>query len=247
MGQFLSMTNYLTVLNINQTTQMVAVRNQRGQTMSMSRELVETLYSARHYDRVCYLNKKGMAELLMSVRDVVFTVNFTKKVQKANIEKLLSTAAQNCFADSSAMRNLAKELTQGEDRTMTCHMVNVEDDLGRSKVVDLETDDAEKNRLVDHRTINYIIFKNVKYEYKEGGQNFSDIDTSIGKDCHKWDPTQLAIGDVFSGTNYYELVSDIDGTNSVFCIEKSFNDRGVTIDRSLLNTEMYNSSLFQEE
>ena len=43
MGQFLSMTSYMTVLNI---TNLVAVRNQHGTTMQMSRELLETMYSA---------------------------------------------------------------------------------------------------------------------------------------------------------------------------------------------------------
>ena len=59
--QYLSMTSYMTVLNI---TSMVAVRNQHGNTMQMSKELLETMYSAQHYDREVAMNMTGLAELL---------------------------------------------------------------------------------------------------------------------------------------------------------------------------------------
>ena len=82
MGQYLSMTSYLTVLNIGRD---IAVRNQRGQTMSMSKELLETMYGGSHYERIVYMNKTGLAELLMSVQDVIFTVNFFKQVSENSI------------------------------------------------------------------------------------------------------------------------------------------------------------------
>jgi len=72
---------------------------------------------------------------------------------------------------------------------MTCHMVQVENDLGRSLVIDLKTEHENKLRQIDHRSINYIIFKNVKYSVKKGGDNFGDIDTKIAKDAFKWDPS----------------------------------------------------------
>lgn len=43
MGQFLSMTSYMTVIGLGN---MVTVRNQFGQTMQMSKELLDTMYSA---------------------------------------------------------------------------------------------------------------------------------------------------------------------------------------------------------
>ena len=59
---------------------------------------------------------------------------------------------------------------QGEDCSMTCHMVEVENNLGRSLVIDLETESDNKFRQVDHRSIESIIFKNVKYVLKKGGK-----------------------------------------------------------------------------
>lgn len=43
MGQYLSDTSYMTVIGIGS---MIDVRNQCGETMNMSKELLETMYSA---------------------------------------------------------------------------------------------------------------------------------------------------------------------------------------------------------
>ena len=48
MGQFLSMTSYMTVIG---TGNMITVKNQHGHVMQMSKSLVETMYSATHYER----------------------------------------------------------------------------------------------------------------------------------------------------------------------------------------------------
>ena len=88
---------------------------------------------------------------------------------------------------------------------------------------------------------------NVKYVLKRsGGKNFCDIDTRIPKDEAKWDPAKLAIGNMFSGTSYYETVSEI-GAKEVFCYEKNQGDRGVTIDREILRDEMFNASIWDDE
>jgi len=129
---------------------------------------------------------------------------------------------------------------------MTCNMVQVENNLGRSLVIDLKTDSATKFRQIDHRTIASIIFKNVLYSLKKGGKSFNDVDTHTPKDEAKWDFTKLAVGNVFSGTSYYETVSDL-GKGEIFCHEKNFNDRGVTIDKSILNETMENANIWEHE
>ena len=244
MGQFLSMTSYMTVLNINN---LVAVRNQHGNTMQMSKELLETMYSAQHYEREINLNMTGLAELLQSVQDIVFTVNFKKQATEAKALNALLSANKNTFKDSKQLSALAKMIVSGEDCAMTCHMVEVENNLGRSLVIDLKADCKDNRfRQVDHRSIESIVFKNVKYVLKKGGKSFDDIDTRIAKDEPKWNASQLKIGDMFSGTSYYETVAEMGG-NEVFCYEKNFNDRGVTIDRSIMNTSMENANLWATE
>lgn len=72
-------------------------------------------------------------------------------------------------------------------------------------MIDLDADcDKNRFRLVDHRSIESIIFKNVKYVLKSsGGKSFRDIDTELDRFAQKWDQTQLKVGDMFSGTTYY--------------------------------------------
>jgi hypothetical protein len=129
---------------------------------------------------------------------------------------------------------------------MTCHMVEVENNLGRSLVIDLGADSDNKFRQIDHRTIESIIFKNVKYSLKKGGKSFSDIDTNIPKDEAKWNPALLAVGNTFSGTSYYDVQSEINN-KEVFCLEKNFNDRGVTIDKDILRENMHSANVFDSE
>ena len=137
------MTSYMTVLNI---TSMVAVRNQHGNTMQMSKELLETMYSAQHYDREVAMNMTGLAELLQSVQDIIFTISFKKQATKDNALQLLQSAGKNWFKDDNQMAALAKGITQGENCVMTCRMVQVENSLGRSLVVDLKAGSADKFR-----------------------------------------------------------------------------------------------------
>ena len=169
----------------------------------MSKELLETMYSAQHYDREINLNMTGLAELLQSVQDIIFTVNFKKQATEANAAALLEAATKSDFTDSKKLSALAKSIVEGEMCQMTCNMVQVENNLGRSLVIDLKADRENNFRQVDHRSIESIIFKNVKYVLKRGGKSFSEIDTNIPKDDPKWDASQLKIGDMFSGTSYY--------------------------------------------
>ena len=233
----------MTVLNI---TNLVAVRNQHGHTMQMSKELLETMYSAQHYAREVNMNMTGLAELLQSVQDVIFTIEFKRQPTEQSAFDIIQNAGNNWFKDAKKMSAMAKSVVEGSDCVLTCHMVEVENNLGRSLVIDLKADSqANRFRQIDHRTIESIIFKNVKYVLKKGGKSFSDIDTHIPKDEPKWDASKLKVGDMFSGTSYYQTVSDIGG--QIFCYEKNFNDRGVMIDKNVMRDEMENACLWGSE
>ena len=66
MKQYLSMTSYMTVVNIPGKG-MISVKNQYGNHMQMSKSLLETMYSSSHYSETVNLNMTGLAELLQSV------------------------------------------------------------------------------------------------------------------------------------------------------------------------------------
>ena len=83
MGQFLSMTSYMTVLGFG-ARDMVNVKNQFGHNMQMSKSLLETMHSGTHFAKEVGMNMTGLAELLQNVQDHIFTVNFKKQATESN-------------------------------------------------------------------------------------------------------------------------------------------------------------------
>ena len=120
-------------------------------------------------------------------------------------------------------------------------MIEVENNLGRSLVIDLNSKSPSKFRQVDHRSIDYIIFKNVKYVLKKGAKA-SDEEENRKKDDPKWESSKLAVGNWFSGTNYYR--SEEDKGASVVCRSEGKN---IEISKDILEYEMNNSSVYAEE
>jgi len=96
--------------------------------------VAETSVSASQYQKIEKVTQTQLAEILVDIGDVVFTVNFDKK--------------------------------SGEKRTMIAHLLDTENHMGRSQVRDLLITFGNPLRQVDHRTINWLIVKGVKYELK---------------------------------------------------------------------------------
>ena len=143
-----------------------------------------------------------------------------------------------------------KELIEGEECTMTCHLVKAETSLGRSTVIDLTSKHENKFRQVDHRTINYIIYHNVKFVLKKGGKKRSkdeesdeEMDESKKKkEEPKWNSAELSVGNVFSGTSYYRATAETGDNVVTRC-----SGQDITVSRSILETQMYNASVFSKE
>ena len=90
------MTSYMRVVSIGN---MIEVVNQHDHVMLMSKSLLETMYSATHYEREVALNMTGLAELLQSVQDHIFTVEFKKQATQENAADLLQNADASTFED----------------------------------------------------------------------------------------------------------------------------------------------------
>ena len=89
MGQFLSMTSYMTVIGIGN---LVTVKNQHGHIMQMSKCLLESMYSASHYEKEVPVNMTALAEILQNVRDTIFTVEFKKQATEARALQAIQDA-----------------------------------------------------------------------------------------------------------------------------------------------------------
>lgn len=75
--------------------------------------------------------------------------------------------------------------------------------MGRSLVIDLDAPTSNNFRQVDHRTIKFIILKNVKYTLGKK----STLDSLVAP-TDKWDQSKLQVGDWFSENQFYKLTAE---------------------------------------
>jgi len=117
--------------------------------------------------------------------------------------------------------------------------------MGRSLVVDLKAPEGKGWRQVDHRTIQYIIFKNVKYELgkKVKGTDELPLKPDLSK---KWTESKLAVGNWFSQIQYYKLIKVIDKAN-VEVAPTNDTSKKLQMSKDILLREMHCASIFEKE
>ena len=161
----LSETQYYQVLSTE--SDRMRVKNERGFEFTVSKEIVEEgMFNASQYTEEKTVSRTALVNMFEGVGDTIFTVNFHKKPNEGTVLKALKSCTVGDLNDNSKMKKLAMDLTHGEERTLVGHMVNTEPKMGRSRVVDVTKPMGQNNRLVDHRTLNWLIFKGVKYTVK---------------------------------------------------------------------------------
>lgn len=163
-GEKMSMTYYLTVNSVNTRDGSVNVTDTNGNTFTIKgQNLIEgTIWSAKQYTNTENTTKTKAAELIANAGDTVFTVNFNKQLTKEDISLTLNAYPANKWTQAHVCNDIAKNL-KGVERTMTCYLLSTENILGRAEVMDL---DKNSPRQVDFRTINWLIYKGVKYTVK---------------------------------------------------------------------------------
>ena len=79
--------------------------------------------------------------------------------------------------------------------------------LGRSVIIDLDAGHHNNIRQVDHRTIEYIIYRNVKYclGTKSKGQTNDELPIKHVVGTPKWNGSKLALSNWFSQISYYQV------------------------------------------
>ena len=164
-GEFFSVVRYVRVER--KEPQCIHVRNVGGEAFSMSSNLlVNEYHSASQYEREEQKSRGEIANLFEHAGDSCFTVCFHKKpdaAQKANALRDLEDDPRQ-WSQAKRRKFVRETMLQGEERQLCGHLAaQTLDDLGRMKVFDLE---KEELRLVDPRTIEWFIYKNVKYVAK---------------------------------------------------------------------------------
>ena len=72
---------------------------------------------------------------------------------------------------------------------------------------------ANNFRQVDHRTIEHIIYRNVKYTLGKKAAGSEEFPLKYAKNAPKWSATKLAVGNWFSSVSYYKVKSITDKEN----------------------------------
>jgi hypothetical protein len=143
-----------------------------------------------------------LSEVLQSAQDTIFKVAFKRKVDEKDILEKLSQVKASGIKIAATLQALAKSLTEGQDVEMVAHLVKSEQHMGRSLVIDLEAPEGNRFRQVDHRTIQSIILKNIKYNLGKKS-TLSSIEGYKWHPTSKWDGNKLKVGDWFSECQYY--------------------------------------------
>jgi hypothetical protein len=97
---------------------------------------------------------------MTKAKDVVFTVKFHKKVDDTYVKEFLEATTEDDFEN---LKKLSKEIVSGKEVEMQCFLTKSEGKLGRSTCIDLNAPWGTGFRQIDHRSVDFIILKNVKY------------------------------------------------------------------------------------
>ena len=146
----------------------LTVKNEDGFQWQIAKNIVqEECYSTKEDDQK-KVSKTELAEILMNARDAVVVVNFHKQASADTVHSKLTEAD-----GQKVTKKLLGSLLKGEERTMTGYVIGAEPVLGRTVMIDLEKVkkvDAKgwdnRQRQVDHRTLNWVIYKGIKYFVK---------------------------------------------------------------------------------
>jgi hypothetical protein len=171
-GDFLSEIQYYRVKSHSGGLPVVVV-NERGYQFGIAESiLAEGSFSANQFTETVQVTRTELIERFGSVGNTVFSVNFNKQPKVSDINDAIESANKGKILPIKDIKKLVKEAYKGEERTLVGYLVQTETGFGRSTVIDLEAEKGDKPdwdgrlRQVDHRTLNWLIFQNVKYVVK---------------------------------------------------------------------------------
>ena len=119
-------------------------------------------------------------------------------------------------------------MIEGEQCTLTGHLIDCDNNLGRSTIIDLNAKAPNNFKQVDHRNIDFIVFKNVKYILGRKPAGFTEeLPLKVDKSAPRWDVSKLAVGNWFSQINYYKLLDIVDKESVKVCT--SSDDKELTL------------------
>lgn len=165
-GDKLSELQYYTVDSIDRDKNKAVLVNQRGLAITTAASVIESsMYSASQVQRTETVSLTEAAGIIENAGHEAFSASFNKKADSTSIGAAVQAYLQQTDATSATfnakeLAKFVKEAGQGAERVITARLLSTEAKLGRSTVLDLA---INQPRLVDHRTLNWVVFRGVKY------------------------------------------------------------------------------------
>lgn len=174
-GEKLSETQYYQVEKI--VGDKVQLKNDFDEAIVVTKDYVEKcLVSAEQFDSEKKMSRTDIVNLFLSSPNVVLTVNYNKQIKEDEVKRQLCDLYPNKGGKLLSEADFTKRVNEcltaalvGEERTMTGRHYGQKDEFGRIRFIDMEQvkdtskDYDTRQRLVDPRTINWLIVKGIKY------------------------------------------------------------------------------------
>ena len=175
-GEVLSETQFYKV--VKTVGDRVQLETDSGENIVVDRNYAEDLLnSADQFTATEKVSRTELIEKFLSHTRVAMTVNFNKQVKPADVKKAIVELYPNKGGKLMSEADFAKKVAKavdlkGEERTMVGRHYGTQDSNGRVSFVDMEVaKEAGKSydprlRLVDPRTLNWLVVSGVKYVVK---------------------------------------------------------------------------------
>lgn len=177
-GTKLSETQYYSVEKI--VGDKVQLKNDYNENIVVDSNYVDKcLVASDQFTETKKMSRTDLTNLFLSSTNIALTVNYNKQVKKEDVQNDLFALYPNkggkilSEADfKKKVKDAVEGMLVGEERTMVGRHYGSQDEFGRVRFIDMnEKKDPAKDydtrqRLVDPRTLNWLILKGVKYEVK---------------------------------------------------------------------------------
>ena len=234
---------------INKDT--VELINQHGESLAINKRILEKdSFSADHFKQEVICNMTELVGILESAKDSIFKVSFRKKLSDKSVFEKLQAISYADVQKDSELNKISKQLLEGELAEIVGHLVENDCKMGRTLVIDLDAPQDSAFRQIDHRTIEFIILRNVKYTLGKKTTLAANEDKikQLSQEQAKWDLKSLQVGNWFSEMQYYQLLEKEASKNGDFLCEvlKKDAEQYHVPEEQLLNL-MNSGTLYDQE
>lgn len=178
-GEYYSRLSFGKILSSNGRS--ITIQNEDGKSWTIDEDIVSLEFDIHgQYTSEEKVTRTEMVNILKVSTRIVFIVNYNKQAKPADVIAEISELYPNKGGDlksekafNKAVKERIDAFIKGDERTLIGWHQGREDDFGRLRVIDLQepkelTDNGydKRFRLVDPRTLNWLIVNNIKYTIK---------------------------------------------------------------------------------